>query len=115
MLTAQHSCATIIARGAALPSTMRLEKASMIEAKSVPALPIRYRTPTASSISRKACAVFSTATVLRVLIVIACAPGYSIARPAPGKKHTAEPLRLRPIGGAELQGLEAFNGRRVRW
>src|SRR5216684_3136004 len=114
MLTTQHSCATIIARSAVLPSTMRLENASMIEAKSVPALPIRYRTPSASSISRKACAVFSTVTVLRVLIVIACAPGYSIARPAPGKKHTPEPLRLRPIGGAELSMRGAFNARRVR-
>src|SRR5258708_35850006 len=93
---------------------MRLEKASMIEAKSVPALPIRYRTPTASSISRKACAVFSTASVLRVLIVIVCAPGYSIARLASRKKHTAEPPRLRPFGGAELSMRGAFNARRVR-
>src|SRR5512146_2460115 len=95
MLTTQHSCATISARGAVLPSTARLENASMIEAKSVPALPIRYRTPSASSISSRACAVFSTATVLRVLIVIAGASRYSIARCAPQStpRRDARPSR----------------------
>ena len=104
---------------------MRFENASMIEAKSVPALPIRYRTPSASSISRKACAVFSTATVLRVLIVIACAPGYSIARPAPEKSiprsgracdpSAARGFRWRRFRCAKLSTQRPFNARRVGW
>src|SRR5713226_2492135 len=68
MLTAQNSWGTRRGLGAVLPSAVNLAKASMIEAKSVPAFPKKYFTPIVRSNSRYAWAVFSIEMVFRVAI-----------------------------------------------
>src|SRR5436189_1778693 len=66
MLTAGTSCGTVSGRGTGCPVAARFAKASMIGAKSVPALAKKYSTPRATSSSRYASAVLST--VARLVI-----------------------------------------------